>query len=63
VVKCTPDKKSFLVRQIEKTIYNLVFFDLKYAQEETKETSKSNIDEAKFIEELFSDIIKIMLQS
>lgn len=55
--------KSFLVHQIEKTIQNLVFFDLKYAQEESKETSKSNKDEAKFIEELFSDIIKIMLQS
>jgi AAA domain len=40
-----------------------VFFDLRYAQEETKETSKSNKDEALFIEALFSDLIKILQDS
>ena len=36
---------------------------MKYGQEEQSDKSKSNKDEAFFIEELFSDIIKILLQS
>jgi hypothetical protein len=31
VIKGNADNKSFVVKELEKTVSNLVFFDLKYA--------------------------------
>lgn len=55
--------KPFIVSELEKTIQNLVFFDLRYAQEQKSETSKTNIDEALFIKGLFTSIVNILLAS
>ncbi|CDW72124.1 splicing endonuclease positive effector [Stylonychia lemnae] len=51
------------IRQLDQDFRNLIFFDLKYSQESQNETSKSNLDEANFIKNLFNEIIQTVYQN
>jgi hypothetical protein len=53
----------FLVRELSHTISPLVLFDLKYGKEQSSETSKTNLDEAEFIESLLLATVHILMSS
>lgn len=49
-----------MVKELEKTVPRVVFFDLRYGQEESNQTSKVNRDEAAFITELISTLYRVL---
>ena len=56
------DYKESKVNLIQKNFSPIQFYDLAYSKEDQSETSKININEAEFIEQLIKNFISIVVK-